>query len=313
MQKNVSVIQSGNGQMMWINVVNAGSKEIQYLKRKFKFNELDLTDSYKQNFAQRPKFHVRNGYCFLVLQFPFFNKKTRTIEPKEIDFFIGWDYIVTIHDNSLSPLVELFNVCDNDYFCRNQYFSGQSGFLIYEIISRLQQYCYPIFDHISLDIKNIESNIFHGNERRMVNEILFVKRNILNFRKIMQAHGSAINKLTGERADFVNIDDYKENFHHAIERTKEIWEVLSNQKEMLDALEATNTSLVSFKLNNIMRTLTMFSVIIFPLTLFATLFAMDTKGGMPFVDSPFGFWIVIGIMAIITLIMLLFFKKEKWM
>jgi len=311
-QKNLSVIQSGNGQMMWINITNAGRKEIQYLKRKFKFHDLDLNDSYAQKFAQRPKFDVRNGYCFLVLQFPYYNKKSKLIEAEEVDFFIGWDYIITIHRNSLSPLVELFNLCNHDHFYRTQYLSGQSGLLLYELISKLQQYCYPILDHVSLDIKNIENNIFDGRERRMVNEILNVKRNILNFRKIMQAHGSVIKKIVNERIDFLNLNDFDVHFNYTIDHTKEIWDILSNQKEMLDALENTNMSLVSFKLNDVMKTLTMFSVIIFPLTLFATLFAMDTRG-IPFQQSPYGFWMIIGLLIATALIMYLFFKRKKWL
>ncbi|MFA6422119.1 MAG: magnesium transporter CorA family protein [Candidatus Buchananbacteria bacterium] len=312
MQDNISTIQSGDKQMMWINIVNAGKKEIQYLKRKFKFNDLDLNDSYAQKFAQRPKFDVRNGYCFLILQFPFYNKKSKLVEAEEVNFFIGWDYVITLHRNSLLPMVELYNFCENDKFYRSQYFTGQSGFLIYELISRLQQHCYPMLDHISLDIKNIENNIFSGRERRMVNEILTVKRNILNFRRIMQAHESVINKLTREKIDFLNLSDFKDYFKNAIEHTREIWDILNNQKEILDALENTNTSLVSFKLNDVMKTLTMFSVIVFPLTLFAALFAMDT-GGMPFRESPYGFWMVIGLLVVIALGMLLFFKRKKWL
>lgn len=312
MQNNISTIQSGDKQMMWINITSAGKKEIQYLKRKFKFNDLDLNDSYAQKFAQRPKFHIRNGYCFLILQFPFYNKKTKLIEAEEVDFFIGWDYVITLHRNSLLPLVELFNFCENDTFYRSQYFTGQSGFLIYELINSLQQYCYPMLDHISLDIKNIENNIFAGRERRMVNEILTVKRNILNFRRIMQAHESVINKLIKEKIDFLNLGDFKDYFKNAIDHTREIWDILNNHKEILDALENTNTSLVSFKLNDVMKTLTMFSVIVFPLTLFAAIFAMDT-GGLPFKESPYGFWIIIGLMIVIVLGMFIFFKRKKWL
>ncbi len=312
MQKNISTTSS-DGQMMWTNIINAGTKEIQYLKRKYKFHDLDLNDSKAQKFAQRPKFNIRNGYCFLILQFPYYNKKTKTVESEEIDFFIGWDYIVTIHRNSLPLITEFFDLCNKDSFYRNQYFSGQSGLLLYEIISRLQQHCYPILDNISKDIKKIEDTIFTGYERRMINEILEVKRNILNFRKIMQAHGSAIMKLSSEKISFLNIEYFHSYFNNLIENTKDIWDILSNQKEMLDALEETNTNLVSFKLSDIMRTLTLFSVVIFPLTLIASLFGMNISGGMPLKDSGQGFWIIVAFMLGLAFLMYLFFKKKKWL
>ena len=72
----------------------------------------------------------------------------------------------------------------------------------------------------------------------------------------------------------------------------------ATEKEIIEALEDTNTSLISFKLNDIMRTLTIFSVIVFPLTLLAAIFGMNTVNGMPFVSSPHGFWEILAIMFI---------------
>ena len=98
-----------------------------------------------------------------------------------------------------------------------------------------------------------------------------------------------------------------------IDKTKNIWDILNSQKEMIEALEDTNTSLVSFKLNDIMRTLTLFSVIVFPLTLLAAIFGMNTVNSMPFMDSPYGFWNIIGIMLLGSVFMFAFFKKKKWL
>ena len=82
---------------------------------------------------------------------------------------------------------------------------------------------------------------------------------------------------------------------------------------MIEAIEATNASLISFKLNDIMKFLTIISVITFPLTLVAGIFSMRAENGMPFIGLPYGFWIVISIMAILALSMIWFFTKKKWL
>lgn len=332
MGKDIESINSSKGRLTWINIVNAQKKEVEYLRRKYKFNELDLKDSYADRYAQRPKFYVRNGYFFLILQFPFYNDKTRTIEAEEVDFFIGNNYIITMHENNLAPLVDLYRLCSDDSFYREQYFSSIPS-LLYEIISNLQEYCHPIMDHISLDIKAIEKSIFAGLERKMVTEILYIKRNILAFRKIMQAHKNVIQKLARERminapldkgnillntpmktkGNVWNEDKSKVYFSDLIERTKDIWDNLGEQKEMIEALEDTNSSLVSFKLNDIMRTLTIFSVIILPLSFLAGVFGMNTVHAMPFMDEPYGFWMIVMIMVLVSLLMILFFKRKKWL
>ncbi len=332
MEKGIESINSAKGRLTWINIVNAQKKEVDYLRRKYKFNELDLKDAFADKYAQRPKFYVRNGYSFLILQFPVYNNKTRAIEAEEIDFFIGSNYIITLHKNNLPPLVELFKLCSGDSFYREQYF-GSVPSLLYEIISNLQEYCHPIMDHVSLDIKTIEKSIFTGLERKMVTEILYIKRNILAFRKIMQAHKNVIQKLARERmlaapldkgrvllntpdknrAGVWNEEKSKIYFNDLIERTKDIWDNLGEQKEMIEALEDTNSSLVSFKLNDIMRTLTIFSVIILPLSFLAGVFGMNTVNSMPFMDHPQGFWLIIMIMLLVSLLMILFFKRKKWL
>lgn len=313
MTKSISTIKPSKGSLVWINIVNAQKKEIDYLKRKYKFNEIDLEDSFGNQYSQRPKFYNRNSYSFLVLQFPILDKSNRSIESAEIDFYIGKDFIITVHNNDLPPLTKIFNLCANDEFYRNQYLGGSNASLIYEIIIELQEYCYPLLDYISLDSKNIEKNIFAGHERRMVNEILYVKRNILNFRKIMDDHKTIIQKIIRDKSTHFNVLKYKMYYMNLIEHSKNIWEILESHKEIIESLENTNITLVSFKLNDIMRVLTIFSVIVFPLTLLAAIFGMNTMNSMPFVDSQFDFWIIIIIMLVGTTLMFGFFKYKKWL
>ena len=311
MIKNIDSIKSKNGDFSWINITNPQKNELEYLRKKYKFNEFDLKDSHAKSTAQRPKFYIRNDYCFLILQFPLYNRKTRTVDAEEIDFFIGKNFLITTHCDILPPIIELFNLCSGDKFYSEQYLNSGHGMLLYEIIVRLQEYCYPIMDHVSLDIKSIENNIFEEKEREMVKEILLIKRNVLNFRKIMEAHKDVLKKVSRSRVPFLNTDKQKTYYNDLVEHTKDIWDILNGQKETIEALENTNSSLISFKLNDVMRTLTIFSVVVFPLTLLATIFSMRVEG-MPLIGHPDGFWIIVLVMLIAALSMFLYFKNKKW-
>ncbi len=313
MPNNITAIKSAKGNLSWINIINAKEKEIGYLKSKYKFKELDLNDSYAQQYAQRPKFHQRNNYFFLILQFPYYDKNKREIVAEEIDFFVTKHEIITVHKNNLEPIVTFFNECKKNKFVSEQYLGIDNAALLYEIIIRLQYYTYPILDHISVDIQNIERNIFADKERQMVNEILYIKRNILNIRKIMEAHKNVMQKIVKENIKFFPTQKQSIYYEHIIEHTKDIWGIMEGQKDMIEALENTNATLVSFKLSDIMRILTIFSVVLIPLTLLASIFGMNTVHAMPFIDSPYGFWLVIGIMFLLMLGMLSFFKSKKWM
>jgi magnesium transporter len=298
--------------LSWLNIINASDKEISYLKKKFKFDQLDLDDSTAHKHAQRPKINIRPNYLFLVLLFPVYNRKTREITPAEIDIFLTKNYLITIHYNQLAPLNDFFNNLSASKRQQKLYLNQNTLILLYEILDRLYISQFPMLDHISLDINNIEKNIFAGREREMVKEILVIKRNIVYFRKIIQIHGYILNKLMKNQA-MLNKNNNKINnlFNDLIDNLENIWDLSDSYQQTINALEDTNSALVSFKLNDIMRTLTIFSVIVFPLTLLASIFGMNAKY-TPILGNELDFWKIISIMAIASFFMFFYFKHKKW-
>ncbi len=112
---------------------------------------------------------------------------------------------------------------------------------------------------------------------------------------------------------FFKLEKMKIYYDYLIDHTKNIWKILDEQKEMIEALENTNNALVSYKLNEIMKVLTIFSVIFVPITFLTNVFGMSLIKSMPLFNNPLGFWIIIDTMAIVVLIMILFFKRKKWL
>jgi len=307
--KNVQEIKTKD--LRWINVTKCGKEEMEYIKKEFNLHHLDLKDCFPP--IQRPKLVERTDYLFMILQFPVFNRDTKTLKGSELDFFISQNYVITVHSNELTPLMELFESCKKDESLREKYLSGNPATLLYEILNRLLLYCFPILNHISLNIDEIENKIFSGRQQEIVENILCVKRNIINFRRSMQAHKNVIKKLIAKAPRFFSIIRLDIYFKNLIEYTKEIWDDLENYKETIEALYNTNESLLSYRLNTIIKTLTIFSVIVLPLTLIASIFGMNVLEGMPFINNPSGFWILMIIMIVITVFMVFIFKKKKWL
>jgi len=297
--------------LTWINITNPTAKEIEYLRDNFDFHPLDFEDCLSP--AQRPKLDEYSHYIFMILTFPYYDRIKRRITASEVDFFIGPNYIITLNDGLLSPIINLFRQCQVNEFLREKYMENGNLQLLHELLNKLQTYCFPIIDHINHDIDEMEKIIFSGNEKKMVEEILIIKRNIVNFRNIMQAHKNIIKKLISLSNKYFIPSESIVYLANLLERTKDIWDILEGQKETIEALHNTNESLISFRLNDIMKTLTIFSVIVFPLTLLAAIFGMNIMGGMPFLNSRYGFWLIIVIMLTGCLCMLWFFKKKKWL
>jgi len=166
--------------------------------------------------------------------------------------------------------------------------------------------------HISTDIDNVENQLRTEFEKGTITEILRIKTNIVNFRQAMQPHKQVIRNLIAEAPRFFPIEQLQVYFNNLVNYTKEIWDLLDNYKDTIDALHETNISLIDFRINEIMKTLTIFSVIVFPLTLLASIFSMNVPG-MPLTTNPNGFWIILMLMLAGTLGMLWFFEKKKWL
>lgn len=289
----------------WINVTNNGGKEIDYLKRKFGFHEVDLKDCLPP--LQRPKLVARSDYLFMILLFPVFDRKTGILHASEVDFFITGQALVTVNTNELIPLREIFFRCQN----KKEKCANPTD-LLHKILHELLLSCFSMLVHISTDIDNVENKLRSEFERGTITEILRIKTNIVNFRKAMQPHKQVIRSLVTEAPRFFPTQKMKIYFENLVNNTKEIWDLLDNYKDTIDALHETNASLIDFRINEIMKTLTIFSVIVFPLTLLAAIFGMNTPG-MPLVDHPYGFWIILGGMMFGALGLLWFFERKKWL
>lgn len=297
--------------LTWIHINRPDKESLDYLRENYDFHPLDLEDCLTK--VQRPQISEYADYLFFILTFPLYNRQSKEIESSEVDFFIGSKYLVTICDGGIDVVDRFFNEMKGDEYAREKYLlAPYTTDLLYEILHRLQNYTFPMLDHVSQDIESIEKRIFFGEHRELVREILYIKRNIVDFRRIMQAHKNIIKKLMSTRNNFFMPDKMNVYFSNILDRTKDIWDILETQKENINAFQETHESLISYRLNDIMKTLTIISVIIIPANLIATIFGMNVKN-TPFSGHSQDFAIIMIIIFSTILTFLLYFRSKKWL
>jgi magnesium transporter len=304
---NIKTIKSKN--LTWVDVSACRPLEMKKIEKEFNIHLLHIEDCLSP--IQSPKVDVAPQYLFMVLLFPVYDRKTRKINSSEIDFFINSNTLITVHRGELSPLMNFFNLCQTNEEQKEKYFIGSPALLIYEILRRLFESCSPILGHINLNINKIEENIFKGYEKKMVREILIAKTNIVNFRRITQAHRIVIRKLLKKSSIFFSPGQLKIYFQEVIETAADIWDSLENLKQTIEAIEQTNNSLISFQLSDIIKILTIISIIVLPISLVTNTFGMNLKF-MPLINDPFGFWALLGLMILLTIILISYFRKKQW-
>src|SRR5215210_4610000 len=274
-EPNVETVEHAG--LRWINIERPGPVDRAWLEEHFQFHPLDYEDVGSRN--QRPKINEYPDYLFIVLHFPVFDKTVGRLNAAELDMFVGPDFLITLPNRAIPPVDYLFERCDSSEEVRDQLFSKGPGYLLYKIVDDCFDYCFPMLRKMGNKLERIEQELFEGRSQEVVRDISNAKQEIVGFRKVIRPQRSVLRDLerTKQRYLAEDLDIY---FDDIVDASERIWDMLENYKEVVEALEQTNESVISHRVNGILRVLTAFSVIVLPLTLLASVWGMN-------VDFPF--------------------------
>jgi magnesium transporter len=280
------------------------------LRARFGWHPLDVEDVLSKR--QRPKVddYLDDGYLFGVLHFPAYDKNVQRLNSGELDFFIGSDYLVTISNVELLPVTRLFTRLQDDERLRDSLFGKGSGRLLYEVLDDLYDYCFPILDKIAYKLESIEDDIEDRRSEEIVTDISKVKQEIISYRKIIKPQRPALRLLERHIERFLP-EELELYFDDLVDASERIWDLLDNYKEVVEALESTNESVISHRQNDVLRVLTIFSVVLLPLTLISGIFGMNVA--FPGEATHTAFWVIVGLMVGTIVSMVAFFKYKRWL
>jgi len=311
-RENLNLESLNWGDLTWVNIEKPTEGEKAYLSQNYPFHELDLDDCLSR--IQRPKIDEYKDYLFLVLHFPVFNKKARVTESSQVSVFIGDRYLVTLHEGRLKPLVKLFRDCQDDEVRRQENFSHGSAYLLYRIIDRLVDYCFPILNKVGENIDSVEETIFSDRSRTTVREISGLRRDIISLRRIMGPMRATVSGLEPKIRRYSQ-KDLAVYFGDTVDHLEKIWEILEAHKEVIEGLNSAYDSLSSERINDILRTLTILATIGTTLTVVASFFGMNIP--LPGGADPGGYvfsWVVLAVLMLgIVAGMLLYFRRKGWL
>lgn len=296
----------------WIDIQNPTKDDVQYLKETFSFHPLVLNALIPR--LPRPKIEYYLDYLFISLQYPIYDDRKRETRFEELDIIVTKDTVITNHYRSISPLKNLFDLCNLQEELKKNYMSGSSGLFLFYILDSFWRSCVSQLEWVDKAINEIEKKIFRGKEKEMVLEISYIKTDIIDFWRIIEPQGEILESLTDKGKTFFNGhngENIAPYFYSVLQIYGQAWNSLKTYKETIWALEKTNQSLLSTKTNETIKILTLFSGIMLPLTFLASIWGMNLK--LPFAEHKSGFLIVATIMLTVMALMFLYFRKRKWL
>ncbi len=296
--------------MTWFDIQNPTPKDVLYIKNNFNLDTLVLDEFTSP--SQRPLAQEFDNCLYLVMHIPLFDRKKRVTSPGELDIVITKDHLFTAHVGDNIPLKAIIKEFNENENAKNRAMSNSTGFLLYCILEKLLDSCFPKIDHIDEQLSEIEKQIFNGNERKMVYEISLVKRDILAFRRTLKPQRSILESLVQKHYVLLE-DNLNKYFQDLIGTNIRVWNALENTKEVITSLEETNNALVSYQTNEAMRFLTSISLITFTLSVTVGIFSMAPFESFTIASKAVTFWVILGFMSLTVIFLLTFFRRKKWL
>ena len=298
-------LDPASGATLWVDLKAPGEPERRLLSEEFGFHPLSVEDAVSA--LQFPKIETYPGYLYVVLHGIDAEPKQTQFATRDVDFFLGRNYLVTVHDGDSRSINAIHEVCT-----RHEHILKEGPVaLMHRIVDQMVDNYRPVFEEIEARPGHLEEEAFAGHER-LSRRVMKLKRDVSSMRRVLVPQRDAIGRLA--RREFPAISDemtyrFRDVYDHVVRLTEEA--VLFQDR--ITGIFEVNLSSVSNRLNQVMKLLTVMSTIFLPLTVLTGMWGMNITiphfpGGT---DAQF--WWIFGLMFVICLAMLVFFRRNRWL
>jgi len=292
----------------WLDIRTPTPEEIKAIGTLYPFvHPLNIEDMLSPN--ERPKMDVEDDYIFIVLHFPLWDSVERLTRAREVNFLVMKNVVITIHDGSLKPLVNLFDRCGSDHATLEKLLGKGTENTLYHIIDGLVDYIAPILRKVDLNIQKIEESIFNRNSQNIIREITWVRRDIIALRRIIRQQVPVLTQIAILDHPILP-EDSDQYFGDVVDHIEKARDMIDEDAEIIVSLADTVNTLANHRVNEVIRVLTVISVIMLPLTLISSVYGMNIS--LPFDSHPSAFFIVSGFMFTTAVVMLALFRYRRW-
>lgn len=293
----------------WYDIVHPTPDDVEKLRTTFPyFHPLNLEDI--RSPIERPKVDNDDDYLFVVMHFPLWDSRHEISRASEINFFVGRNYVVTVHNGTLKPITKLYEDCEDTEHERKRLLGRGANEAFYTFVDQLVDYIFPILRKVDNNIHRIEDDLFVADAKQVIRDIALVRRDIISLRRIIRHQIPIVQQLETTEHPILH-EDMEEYFGDIVDHLFKQRDIIEENYEIINSFAETADTLASHRINEVMRILTVISVIMLPLTLISSVYGMNIE--LPFSHHPNAFIITSGIMVVIALLMLIYFRRRNWL
>ena len=288
--------------MNWYDIRDPDDKKLDELAAKYQFHPLHIEDCRHGN--QSAKIEPQDGYLFLVLK-PVQLNEDLSVAFGDLDLFLGPDYLVSVQETDCGGVGGLMDRL------APQAGQARADQLFYRIVDSIVDSYHPVLDRISEVIDELEDDALANPEPALLEKLFELRRSLVQLRRVMANTRDVMGHLLRTEYPLVGRDliPFLRDVYDHIARNLDLIEI---HRDLLTGTMELYLSAVANRTNQVMKVLAVFGTIATPALVITGMYGMNIKR-LPFAEHPHSWGIVMGMIAITCLIMLLIFRKLRWL
>lgn len=297
------------GKLTWIDVLKPTKKDIEFIRKQHKFHPIILDELLHT--SARSRVEPYDNYLFLTYHLPIYDRTIKSSRRAEVDFLITKNKVITVHYEDLEPINNLWRRLGNDPHFKDRAMTESTGRITYYIIEEIIAFTQRQLRHVEENVSGLSKELFLRKEAALLEKISYIKRDVLDYSIISKPQEILLQSLkeTGVRFWGEPMRVYLSDL--AGDHLK-VMQYLDNFKETIASLEQTNSQLLNAKTNAVMQRFTVLALLTFPLVLLTSIFSVTSIDDF-LGNNPLLFGLSFILVLIVTILLLVFFRKKGWL
>jgi magnesium transporter len=301
----VSDVLAAEGTLLWVDVIAPSGDDLELIEEEFGFHNLAIEDA--SLIHERPKVDQYDDFLLIIFYAMSHDESVSGISLQQLSIFAGANFVVTLHGAEL-PILEA--ISDRWQLNHDRIKNHAAGLLVYSILDALVDEYLPVADRISDRIDQIEESIFGRFDATAQQEIFRLKRDLINIRKVLTPERDVLNVLMRRDTPVYN-DETVRYFQDIYDHLLRVLDSVDTYRDLLSSALDSHLSVLSNRMNKVMKTLTASSIILMSMTLVAGIYGMNFVH-MPELEWVAGYPFALGLMVAIGVSLGALFKQIDW-
>lgn len=293
-------------QVTWVNVCGLHDTElIKQIGEKFNIHPLVLEDIL--NTETRPKIEITEKYIFIAMKMLTTNDHDHQPVIEQVSFILGNSFIFSFLEKSDNIFIQIKDrIINNSGKVRKQ----DSDYLFYTLMDIVVDQYYLTLEHIEEKIELLDDEVITNTDQSQIKKVYTLKNKLLLIRRSIWPLREIFSRLIREESNLID-KKVMPYLRDLLDHTIQITETIDLQREIINGLMETHLSLMSYKMNEVMKVLTVIATIFIPLTFIVGVYGMNFDY-LPELHWTWAYFAAWGVMIGITTFMIFFFKRKKW-